>query len=144
MRTSKRSPRYGTVATVFLVILAAACGSSTEPSPVFAWAGTYEAQTRFGGCLGTWGSGTQGSHLLVITSAGEVTQNGTKIIAPTVGDSTISWSISDGNGSNADITFHHGSEDACTWGFAGQLGALFDGTIQFAGEGPLDYRGLKE
>jgi hypothetical protein len=125
-------------------LIAAACSDSTSPPLSYSWAGTYAAQTRFGGCQGTWGNGTQGSHLLVIATGREVFRNGAQIVNPTVGDSTISWSMSDGNGSSANITFHGASTDACFWGVNGQTGPLFEGTIQFPGEGPLDYRGVKQ
>jgi hypothetical protein len=145
MRTSLRFLRHIPPASMLIVALgAAACSDSTAPAPPYSWAGTYAAQTRFGGCAGTWGNGTQGSHLLVITAGREVIQNGTQIVNPTVGDSTISWSLSDGNGSNGDIAFHAASTDTCVWGASGQTGPLFEGTIQFSGEGALDYRGVKQ
>lgn len=145
MRKSMRFLRNSAPASMLIgALVVAACGDSTSPSVSYSWAGTYAAQTRFGGCAGTWGNATQGSHLLVITSGREVLQNGTQIVNPTVGDSTISWSMSDGNGSSANITFHGASADACIWGVSGQTGPLFEGTIQFPGEGQLDYRGVKQ
>lgn len=131
-------------AVALAVTLVAACGDDDATMPeTYAWAGTYAAQTRFGGCTGTWGSGRDGSHTLVVTASREVVRSGTMIVNPTVGDSSISWSMADGNGTNAEIQFSAASTNECNWGTGGATGPLFEGFIQFPGEGPLDYRGVQ-
>lgn len=131
-------------AAALILVLAAACSSSTSPSTTFRWAGTYAAQTRAGGCTAAWGNATQGNQVLVVTPQRVVIRDSVQIMNPTVTDSTISWSMADGNQTNASITFEAASSSTCDWGASGQTGPLFQGSIQYPGQGPLDYRGLKQ
>jgi hypothetical protein len=137
--------RFAVFAPALALALLSACGddSTTAPTtpPDFAWAGTYAAQTRFGGCSGTWGNGTGGNHDLLVTADREVFRGGTRIIRPTVGEASVSWSRTDGNLTNATFNFAASSTNTCNWGAGGYTGMNFEGTIQYPGEGPLDYRG---
>lgn len=108
---------------------------TTQPSR---WAATYQTGTKFGGASGTWRAASD----LEITADRRVLVGGRAIINPTVGESTVTWSMADGNDTNASVQLLIESTNTYFWGNAGVAGKLFQGWIQFRGEGKLDYRGL--
>jgi hypothetical protein len=135
------------------------CTDGTAPYMV----GTYTTGTKWGGWSGTWNPGSD----LRITPAGEIFKGGIRIANPTmVGGKTpglyhswtascaschgpgyprpsVSWTIAGGNDSNAAVTFTEGSANEYYWP-GGQGGWLYEGWIQYPGEGAVDYRGLKQ
>jgi hypothetical protein len=117
----------------------AACQESpTEPADQYRWAASYEAATKWGGVNGTWRSAA----MLEITADRRVLLGNNYIINPQVGESTITWSMADGNGTNASIQLLVESSSTYFWGDVGVAGKLYQGWIQHPGEGKLDYRGL--
>ncbi|WP_412060990.1 hypothetical protein [Rubrivirga sp. IMCC45206] len=119
-------------------------GGGTPAATVADWAGSYTGQSRFGGTGGTWGNG--GTYPLVVTSTGQVTVSGNLIVGATY-DATsgaYAWTLADGNPSNGSITFRSTFTSS---NFFGDLsnntaGQSFTGSIQFSGQGALDYRGV--
>jgi hypothetical protein len=125
----------------------AACGSDaaapTAP-PIARWAGSYTGQSRFGAASGTWGNG--GTYPLIVTSTGDVTVSGVPLKDHTYdeGAFTLRWTLSAGNATNGEVTFHNSLTSDfffrdLTNASAGQG---FTGYIQRPGEGRLDYRGV--
>ncbi len=109
-----------------------------EPEPQsYAWAGTYATAQKWGGASGTW----HASGNLEITADKRVLLGATEIVNPTVGDASVSWSMADGNHTNAAFELMESSTSAYFWGENGAAGMLFQGWIQNPGEGKLDYRG---
>ena len=114
------------------------------PAGVEAWVGSYTGQARFGGTGGAWGNG--GTFPLVVTASGQVTVSGALILNPTYTASTgtLTWSLSDGNATNGDITFRtRFTSDVFFADLANNTaGQSFTGSIQKSGEGGLGYRGV--
>jgi hypothetical protein len=119
----------------------AACSESpTSPAEeaAYMWAATYATAEKFGGASGTWSSRAD----LRITSDRRVYAGDTEIMNPQVGESSVSWSMADGNSTNASFQLLIESESDYFWGDVGVAGKLFQGWIQYPGQGKLDYRGL--
>lgn len=136
MRTARTLSRGAAVA--LLAVLAACSSSDSDTTPAYPWAGTYGAEHRWGGASGTWYSDQD----VVITEAGEVFRGTVAIVNPTFGTNALSWATADGNATNADLAFADASTSAYYWGAGGHTGRLFEGRIQYPGEGYLDYRGV--
>ena len=114
-------------------------GPDGEPNgEAYRWAATYASAEKFGGASGTW----RATAAVVITSDRRVQVNGKQIVNAQVGESTISWSMADGNSTNASIQLMVESSSDYFWGDIAVAGKLFQGWIQYAGQGKLDYRGL--
>jgi hypothetical protein len=103
----------------------AACESPTETADEYRWAASYNAAS-----------------VLEITADRRVLLGNNYIINPQVGESTITWSMADGNGTNASIQLLVESSSTYFWGDVGVAGKLYQGWIQYPGDGKLDYRGL--
>ncbi|MGH8437062.1 MAG: hypothetical protein ACRERX_21965 [Pseudomonas sp.] len=129
--------RYHLAVALAAAATLTACQDSTGPEP-YRWAGTYATAEKFGGTTGTWRSMAD----IIITSDRNVVAGGRQIVNPDVDESTISWSRADGNATNANFTLMEQSSDAYFWGTTVAAGKLFQGWIQYAGQGRLDYRGL--
>ncbi len=127
-----------TIAAAVVVALGAACSSSdkTTPTPQFGWAGTYATEYRWGG--GVWNANND----LLVTATGEVYWGTTRILNPTVGTDTVSWAIADGNPVTVNVRFADSSTSEFYWGPGGHAGRLFEGTIQYPGEGGCSHRGV--
>ena len=113
-------------------------GPNEEQGDPYRWAGTYASAEKFGGATGTWRARAE----VVITPDRRVLVNGQEIANPQLGESTISWSMADGNGTNASIQLLIESTSDYFWGDIAVAGKLFQGWIQYPGQGKLDYRGL--
>lgn len=103
----------------------------------YTWAGTYATGQKWGGASGTW----RASGDLEILDDRRVIHRGTEIVNPQVGDASVSWTMADGNDTNASFTLMDSSDSVYFWGDHGASGRLFQGWIQYPGEGKLDYRG---
>ena len=123
-----------------LAFVLGACTDSTAPEPTFEWAGSYATATKFGGASGTW----RGSSTLVIGNDRSVTFGSSLIVNPTVTETGVTWRMSDGNTHNANFTFTSSSSSTYFWDTVPVSGRLFQGSLQFPGEGPLDFRGLAQ
>lgn len=135
--------------TLAVTGLIAAVGCSKESNPVSSdskvvaeaadIAGTYNTNYRWGGANGLW----RGPSTLTVTKQGEVTYGTTQIIKPIFGEDLISWTMADGNSTNAAIHFEDESSSDYFWRDKGGVKDLnFTGWIQNPGEGKLDFRGL--
>ncbi len=109
-----------------------------EPQPEgYTWAGVYATGQKFGGASGTW----RASGNLEITADRRVMVGSTEIVNPQVSENSVSWSMADGNSTNASFELMTSSTSAYFWGDSGAAGRLFQGWIQYPREGKLDYRG---
>jgi hypothetical protein len=120
-----------------------ACSDSTSPErdemvEPYRWTATYATAEKFGGASGRW----SGRADVVVTADRRVLLGTAEIINPQVGETSISWSMADGNNTNASIQFLVESSSDYFWGEVGVAGKLFQGWIQYPGQGKLDYRGL--
>lgn len=103
------------------------------------FAGSYISNYRWGGASGLW----RGNTPLGITKKGEVTYGTTKIVKPSFTDSTLSWSMADGNKQNAGMTFSQHNNSDFYYRDKGSVEVKnFTGFIQNPGEGPLDFRAV--
>jgi len=101
--------------------------------------GVYTTHYRWGGANGAW----RGQSTFEVKATGEVYYGSTQIVMPTIADSTITWSVADGNSRNGGITFQESSTSDFFWRDKGGVTKRnFTGWIQNPGEGPLDFRGL--
>jgi hypothetical protein len=130
------TPRRAAVSLLGFAMTLGACESSTEPE-AYTWAGVYATATKFGGATGKWNAHQN----LEVTGDMRVMLGDVAIRNPTVGPSTISWAIADGNATNADLTLMTESSQSYFWS-SPVSGKLFQGRIQSPGQGYLDYRGL--
>ncbi len=119
--------------------LSACDGAGPTGATEFEWAGTYNTAEKFGGATGIW----QATSTLTISATREVTYRGTLILTPTVTDTGISWSRADGNSTNADFLFQMGSTNDFYFD-PSVSGRVFQGRIQYAQQGFLDFRGLAQ
>lgn len=129
--------RFLAATVAALAVGLGACSESTAPVETFEWAGSYDTATKFGGVNGTWRAGAT----LTLGNDRSVTLSGTVIVNPTVTETGISWTMGDGNGTNANFTFARSSTSTYFWDTVPVNGRLFQGSLQFPGEGPLDFRG---
>ncbi len=137
MRTTRSASSAAALALAIALCAACSKGTDSTPAPAaFEYAGTYETEYRPGG--GAWSV----SDDLRVTAAGEVYWGATQILNPTVGTDTVSWSMADGNGSEAAVEFADSSTSELYWGAGGHTGRLLEGTIQSPGEGGCDWRGV--
>ncbi|MCC7132111.1 MAG: hypothetical protein IT352_05670 [Gemmatimonadales bacterium] len=118
----------------------AACGEAGPSEPPYEWAGTYVTATKFGGNSGTW----RPAAILVIGADRSVTYGDEPVKNPSVVGNQISWSLSDGNRYNADLTLMTASDNNYFWEGARKTGKLFQGRRQTPGEGYVDFRGVVE
>ena len=129
-----------------LLVLAACDSAGPEvetPDTVAVWAGSYTGQSRYGSTSGTWGNG--GTFPLVVSASGQVTVSGGLITGTyDAATSTYTWTRADGNATNGTVTFRETyTSDKYFRDLANSTaGQSFTGSIQRAGEGPLDYRGV--
>jgi len=133
----------GTRTIAIVCCLLAGLSACSEASPMgevgFEWMGTYNTAQKFGGVAGIW----QSNSTLTISATREVAYQGTAIVNPTVSSVGVTWSMGDGNSTNADFRFQMGS--ANDYYFDPPVsGRVFQGSIQYVGEGPLDFRGLAQ
>ncbi len=131
--------RTRNIAIIFGLVagLSACDGVGPTGETGFEWMGTYDTAEKFGGVNGTW----QSNSTLTISATREVAYRGTAILNPTVTDAGIEWSMEDGNSTNATFSFRMGSTD--DYFFDSPVsGRVFQGGIQYAGQGFLDFRGL--
>jgi len=104
-------------------------------------AGSYSTNYRWGGANGLW----RGPSTLSVTNEGVVTYGTTAIIKPVFENDKITWTMADGNKTNASIKFESESNSDYFWrDHGGVKDRNFTGFIQNPGEGPLDFRGLKK
>jgi hypothetical protein len=119
--------------------ISGACDSLTGPdAEPYRWEGTYATAEKFGGASGIWRPTAD----VVITADRSIQVNGKEIVNPEIGVSSISWSMADGNATNASIQMLTESSSDYFWGDMGVAGKVFQGWIQYPGQGRLDYRGL--
>jgi hypothetical protein len=104
----------------------------------YRWQATYATAEKWGGLFGVWYPKSD----IVITADRRVIVGSTEIVNSLVGETTISWSMADGNSTNASLQLLAESSSNYFWGNAGAAGKLFQGWIQYPGQGKLDYRGL--
>jgi hypothetical protein len=130
--------RFASIMMVAAAMAACESPTDTETADQYRWAASYNAATKWGGVNGAWRSAST----LEITADRRVLLGNNYIINPQVGESTISWSMADGNGTNASIQLLVESSSTYFWGDVGVAGKLYQGWIQYPGEGKLDYRGL--
>ena len=103
--------------------------------------GSYVTNHRWGGATGLW----RYSIPMEISSMGDVMYNGKQIVNPVFTDSTLGWSMSDGNSTNALMKFAETSDDPFFWSDKGSVSKRCAmGWIQNPGEGRLDFRGLTQ
>lgn len=101
--------------------------------------GTYVTNHRWGGASGLW----RYSIPMEVTPTGEVYYNGKQIIMPTLSATEISWTMADGNTTNAWMEFAQGSDADFFWRDSVKVDKRCAmGWIQNPGEGKLDFRGL--
>jgi hypothetical protein len=142
MRTGRNLTRL--VAALAAATTLAACEDSPtgpegeQTGEPYRWAATYAAAEKFGGAAGTWRATTD----VMVTADRRVMVGNTEIVNPQIGESTISWSMQDGNRTNASLQLLTESTSDYFWGNVGVAGKLFQGWIQYPGQGKLDYRGL--
>jgi hypothetical protein len=120
-----------------------ACSEPLSPAgeqvgDAYLWTATYATAEKFGGASGTWSTRSD----VRITADRRVFSGTTEIINPLVGESSVSWLIADGNKTNASFQLLIESTNSYFWGNVGVAGKLFQGWIQYPGQGKLDYRGL--
>ena len=103
---------------LFSLVAAIGCSKDSKDNPMSSsvpeaaqHAGTYTTNYRWGGANGLW----RGSTPLTITANGDVTYGGTKIINPTFGNDRLSWSMADGNHTNADVNFKTKDDSDFFW-----------------------------
>ncbi len=123
-----------------LLIGLTACSDDNAVEPTtYEWAGTYSTSEKFGGATGIW----QANSTLTVTDALEVTYRGTAIMNPTVTSTGISWTRADGNATNADLLFQMGSTNDFFFD-PSVTGRVFQGRVQYAQQGFLDFRGIAQ
>jgi len=131
---------------VLAIVALMAVSCSKDDNPVapkddgHPFTGSYISNYRWGGASGLW----RGSAYLEISKKGEVTYGGTLIKKPVFTESTLVWTIADGNKQNASMKFapHHDSDFYWRDKGGGVDDENFTGSIQNPGEGPLDFRAL--
>jgi hypothetical protein len=139
MRATTRTA--GLLSLLLTSVALAGCDKSSmgpEPEPeAYTWVGLYATGQKWGGATGTW----RATGNLELTADRRVFVGATEIMNPQVGENTVSWSMADGNGTNAAFELMTSSTSTYFWGDTGAAGQLFQGWIQYPQEGKLDYRG---
>jgi hypothetical protein len=135
--------RIGHMIFAGLLVAATACNDlPTEAGPAsvthdFHLAGEYETAIRAGGPGGTW----RVAERVQITADRRVLVNDFEIINPQVDDNAVTWSMEDGNTSNASLEFIT-DIDSDALGNVMLPRRQFQGWIQHSGEDRLDYHGV--
>lgn len=133
-------PTWTALAVGVLLAGLPACSEVTPTEEVgFEFSGSYATAEKFGGAAGIW----QALSTLTISDTQDVTYRGNFIMNPTVTEMGVAWSRADGNATNADFVFLTDSSSDYFWS-APVSGRLFQGRIQYAGQGYLDFRGIVE
>ncbi|MCP4571148.1 MAG: hypothetical protein GY838_02225 [bacterium] len=116
------------------------CPDTGPTGPLADWIGEYDTATKWGGEFGVW----QASSDLIVAEGGYIIYGTALILNPTIDGDNVSWTTTDGNAHNVNITFVTSQTSDYYWGDqgGGASGKLFTGTRQSGGDGPLDFRGL--
>jgi hypothetical protein len=132
MRTTQ-----GAIGLLLSVALGMAAFGCSDTAGVEAWAGTYQTAMKFNGPDDVW----QASSDLVIAPDSSVSLGGIRLMGAVFANDTLAWEVAGGNSSTGLVVFKDSDERGYYW--IAPVGPCFTGWIQYPGDDPLDFRGLK-